>query len=165
MMGISERSAMRLLCSVSVLALLGAPQLAAAQEVIPNGADVGDPDEVGLNEDGDDNAIVVTGIRASLADGDHQFGFIVEVLRFGRIGDDLPIFDNGIGGFGEEKRRIAIRVLAHLSCMLGIVASDAEDPTHRETLVPTGDRQADGRRQRETVIHGGYCPFLVVVIQ
>lgn len=68
MMGISERSAMRLLCSVSVLALLGAPQLAAAQEVIPNGADVGDPDEVGLNEDGDDNAIVVTGIRASLAD-------------------------------------------------------------------------------------------------
>ncbi|WP_420605823.1 TonB-dependent receptor [Novosphingopyxis sp.] len=65
MMGISDRSAVRLLCGVSALALLGAPHLAAAQEIIPNGPDVGDPDEVGLNE-GD--AIIVTGIRASLAD-------------------------------------------------------------------------------------------------
>ncbi|WP_371819580.1 TonB-dependent receptor [Erythrobacter sp. 3-20A1M] len=50
---------------VSALALLGLSQAAFAQEVIPNGADAGDPSEVGLNED---NVIVVTGIRASLAE-------------------------------------------------------------------------------------------------
>jgi hypothetical protein len=78
-------------------------------------------------------------IGASLADGDDRFRLTVEVLRFGRIGDGFPILDNGIGGFAEEKRRIAIRILARLSRMLGIVASNAEYPTHGKNPGQTGD--------------------------
>ncbi|MCP9221387.1 TonB-dependent receptor [Erythrobacter sp. LQ02-29] len=65
MTGIGKNASVRFLSGVSALALLGLSQAAFAQEVIPNGADAGDPSEVGLNED---NVIVVTGIRASLAE-------------------------------------------------------------------------------------------------
>ncbi|QWC57282.1 TonB-dependent receptor [Erythrobacter sp. 3-20A1M] len=65
MTGTGKIASVRFLSGVSALALLGLSQAAFAQEVIPNGADAGDPSEVGLNED---NVIVVTGIRASLAE-------------------------------------------------------------------------------------------------
>jgi hypothetical protein len=84
---------------------------------------------------------------------------MVHVLGQRRVGRCAAIGHDGVGGLGEEERRLAL-VLAHLADVLEIVASDAPDAAHRKRLVGAGDRNRSLRRWRDDVAlvvggHGG----------
>src|SRR5829696_5272207 len=54
----------------------------------------------------------------------------------------------------EEKRRLAVRVVAHLARVGGVVAPDAVDPPHRKQIVGPHDGQGRARRLLDDVEHG-----------
>src|SRR5262249_45641123 len=79
----------------------------------------------------------------------------------GRIGHIRPIRHDGVGGFGEEKWRIA-DVLPHLADVFLIIAADAPDAAHRKPLVGAGNRDGClGRRWNDVAMsvggHGLSC--------
>ena len=74
-------------------------------------------------------------VLAPPADHDNQLGLVVKVLCLGRIGYRLPGIDHRIGWLGEEERRIAVRVLAHLDSVGGVVAPNTEDTAHRQAVI------------------------------
>ena len=57
------------------------------------------------------------------------------------------------GGLHEEERRLAVRVVAHLDGVLGVVATDAEDAKHGEDSIRIGDRQGHGVREGDRIVH------------
>ena len=65
-------------------------------------------------------------IRATLADRNHKFNFVMKVFGQRRKRDCRARFDNCVSRLGEEKRRVAIRILAHFAGMCRIVAANAK---------------------------------------
>ena len=90
-------------------------------------------------------------VAAARGQGDHQLDLVVEVGRGGGEVELAAVGDHSGGRLGEEERRLAVGVVAHLDGVLGVVAPDAEDPTHREHLVSARRRGASavvpGRRR------------------
>ena len=78
---------------------------------------------------------------AALAERDDQFDLVVQVLGRLRIRNGRAVGHNRIGRLHEEKRRLAIRIMAHLARVFGVVAADAIDAADREHFVALDDRQ------------------------
>src|SRR5438045_3219375 len=64
-------------------------------------------------------------VLPALADRDDHLDLVVDVLRADGIGDRRAALHDGIRRLHEEERRLAIRVVAHLARMLGVIAADA----------------------------------------
>ena len=63
---------------------------------------------------------------------------MVEVIGRGREWNPASVRHDGGGGLHEEEGRLAVRVVAHLDRVLGIVAPDAEDtPDGKTVSVPS----------------------------
>ena len=92
-------------------------------------------------------------VAAGFADGDDQFGFVVEICGFGGIGDGGAVVDNGVGGFEEKEGWLAVGVLAHLTGVGGVVASDAEDAADGEAIGGAGDGDGRGGRWVDDEVH------------
>ena len=69
----------------------------------------------------------------------HQFHLMVQIAGSPRIGDAASQRNDGVGGLGEEKRRIAI-VTTHLAAVSGIVAAHAKNPPYWKRPLIVGDR-------------------------
>ena len=71
-------------------------------------------------------------VRAAHSQCYDQFHLVVQVVRRWGIGHVLAASDECVGRLHEEERRLTVRVVTHLAGMLGVVASHAVDPPHRE---------------------------------
>ena len=93
-------------------------------------------------------------VCTGLADGDHQFGFVVEVLCFRRIRDGAAAWHQRVRPFGEEEGGFA-GIHTHFLGVGGVVAADAEDAADGEALGAAlyGGRRALGQSEAER--HGG----------
>ncbi len=89
-------------------------------------------------------------VAAARLERDHQLDLVVHVLGERRIGHGRAIRHDGVGGLGEEERRVA-HVVAHLADVLLVVAADAPDAAHRKRLVGAGHRDGGLRRRRDDV--------------
>ena len=77
----------------------------------------------------------------------------MEVGGARRIGNVRARQDQGVGGLGEEERRIAV-VAAHFAAVGSVVAADAEDAPHREGAgLPLHGRDHKGRRGQDIGAH------------
>jgi hypothetical protein len=63
---------------------------------------------------------------------------------------------DGITGLGEEERRLAVGILAHLAGVGRVVAPDAEDAAHGETSGSAGDGDRRLRWRLNHVVGHGY---------
>lgn len=75
-------------------------------------------------------------------DRHHQFDLVVQVCGLGRIGNDGPVGDDGVGRLHEEEGRLTVGIGPHLARMGGIVAADAVDAAHRKRIAA---HDGDGR--------------------
>ena len=82
-------------------------------------------------------------VRTAATDGADQFDLVMQVSGVGGVGDGRAALHDGVGGLGEEERRLAAGA-AHLAGVGGVVASDAEDATHGEAV--SGPVDGDGGR-------------------
>jgi len=64
-----------------------------------------------------------------------------------------------VGRLGEEERRLAVGVAAHLAGVLGVVASDAENAAHREAAA-AGDGNRGNRGGSENIVGHGTALLL-----
>jgi len=84
----------------------------------------------------------------------HQLHLVMHVLGEGRIRHACPIRHDGVGGLGEEERRIA-HVVPHFADVFFVIAADAPDAPHRKHLVGTGHRDGGlGRRRDDVALRG-----------
>jgi len=65
-----------------------------------------------------------------------QFHFVVQIFAAGRIGHIGIVQQQRVGGLHEEERRLAIRIAAHLTRVLGVVAADAKHAANGERAPP-----------------------------
>jgi hypothetical protein len=81
------------------------------------------------------------------------------------MGSSLDRGIDSIGRFGEEERRLPIRVGAHFPRVFRIVASDAEDATNGKPIVTPGDRNTRlrGSVDNEAVVLCHLRPFVMIV--
>ena len=85
--------------------------------------------------------------------GGDQLHLVVQIRRAGRVGHVTAARDDGGRRLHEEKRRLAVRVVAHLAGMLGVVAPDAEYPAHGKHRLRSPDRQDRPGRGRNRICH------------
>ena len=72
-------------------------------------------------------------IPPALADRDHQFCLMMQILRQAWVGQSGAAGHNGIRGFGEKERRIAF-IIAKFPSMFGVITPDAENAPHSKAL-------------------------------
>ena len=84
-------------------------------------------------------------VRPAASQGDDELDLVVQIVRRRRIGNRGAGRGDGVGGLGEEERRIAV-VAAHLPPMGGVVATDAQNAPHGKQGVRSHD--GDGRDGR-----------------
>ena len=98
-------------------------------------------------------------VFAALADSDRHLNFVMQVFGHRRIGDSGAVHHNGIRRLHEEKRRFAIRVMAHFPGVFGVVAPHAVNTAYGENLRAFGYRQSGDSRKIYNVSHGFtfYC--------
>jgi hypothetical protein len=90
---------------------------------------------------------------AAASQRDDQLYLVMEVIGRDGEGQATAVRYDGGGRLHEEEGRLAVGVVAHLDRVLGVVASDAEDPEHREHGVGPIDRQCHRGRGRDRVPH------------
>src|SRR5258705_10221560 len=76
---------------------------------------------------------------------------IVGSSRIGHLGSGRH---DRVRRLHEEERRLAIRVEAHLACVLRIVAANAVNAPNREYFVAAVDRNDGLHRCRNSMTHG-----------
>ena len=95
-------------------------------------------------------------LEAATVQSHYQLDLVMQVRRAGRVVHLAALGHDGIGRLEEEKRRLFVRVFAHLARVGGVVASDAVNPMHGEATLVADNR--DGRRRAhiddEGVCHG-----------
>ena len=91
-------------------------------------------------------------VRATNANGDNLLDLVVQVRCLGRIWHVRSAGDERVGGLGEEKRRLTIRVVPHLPSVGRVVAADAEDAADGECAA-TDDGHRNGGKWR----NDGFC--------
>ncbi len=64
-------------------------------------------------------------VAAAFSDCSNQLDLVMKISRSRRIGDAGRPADNRIGRFHEVKRRLTIGIVAHLSCVLPVISTDA----------------------------------------
>src|SRR6185503_19306609 len=82
----------------------------------------------------------------------------VQVGGHRRMSRTLAGRHDGVGGLGEEERRITV-VAPHLAEVGGVVAPHAEDAAHREGLAPPLDGQGDNGGRIEDIGAHGPAPY------
>ena len=92
-------------------------------------------------------------VAAAALERDDQLDLVVHVLGQRRIGHRAAVRHDGVGGLGEEERRLA-HVLAHLLDVLDIIAADAPQAADRKIFVGAGDRNRGLRRLRDDIAFG-----------
>jgi hypothetical protein len=80
-------------------------------------------------------------VRAAGLQCDHQFDFVVHVVRQRGVRELAAVGHDGAGRFHEEERRFAVGVVAHLAGVFGVVAADAENAVDREARAFSLDGQ------------------------
>jgi hypothetical protein len=88
-------------------------------------------------------------VAAAAADGRHQLDLMVEVGGARRIRNRSAVRHHRVRGFGEEHRRLAWAVRAHLADVVGVIAADAVDAMHGKALICGGHRHARRGWRRE----------------
>ena len=106
-------------------------------------------------------------VHTARADGDDHFNFMVHVLGQGRIREITVVEDQVVGVFVEEKRQLAVRVMAHFAGVLGVVATDAVNPAHRKAFGFTldADRNRFGRCEQVVGVVGQGQPRQAAHVQ
>jgi hypothetical protein len=92
-------------------------------------------------------------LAAAFLERHHQLELVVHVLRARGV-RERAVGGERIRRLGEEERRVAVRIVAHLAGVLGVVAPDAENPVHREQVGRVPDRQGYDPRRRDHVGQG-----------
>ena len=64
-----------------------------------------------------------------------------------------PVGHDGVRGLHEEERRLAVRVVAHLARVLGVVAADAVDAVDGKPPARALHGQGGGRLDRDHILH------------
>ena len=100
--------------------------------------------------------LICGNLRPALAEGCHQFDFVMQVRRLRRITHRQFALaaDQRIGRLAEEKRRFQTRRLVmrpHFTRMFGVIAAHTEDAPHGKNGILTGDRHRYWRRRRKKV--------------
>ncbi len=94
-------------------------------------------------------------IEAAGADRDDKFHFMVQVAGRRRVGHVGAARHQCVGRLGEEERRLARGIAAHLADVVGVVAADAEDAADGKQS-PALDRNRDlGGRGNDERGHDG----------
>ncbi len=102
--------------------------------------------------------LVDRNVGAARLHGDDQLHLVVQILGRRRIGDlgrilGVAADHDGVGRLAEEEGRLAVRIVAHLARMGGIVAADTEDAAHRKQVGGPMDRNADDGRRLDDITH------------
>jgi hypothetical protein len=92
-------------------------------------------------------------IDATFAQSDDQFHFMVQIRALRRIGHVAVAQQQSVGGLHEEKRWLPIRIAAHFSRVLGVIAADAKDAADREDTTSGDGDSNDGGRGDDEVGH------------
>jgi hypothetical protein len=69
-----------------------------------------------------------------------------------RVADLRAVLHDRVRGLHEEERRLAIRVVPHFLGVLGVVAADAVDASHREAHVAAFHRDGGDRTDVDHVL-------------
>ena len=91
-------------------------------------------------------------VSPTLAERNDQLDLVLQIASHRRISNLASPGHQGIRRLAEEERRLA-RIGAHLGRVIGIVAPDAVDATHRKPRFAADNRNDDRRRRREDKIH------------
>jgi hypothetical protein len=78
---------------------------------------------------------------------------MMQILGRRRVGQIGARDEDGIGGFGEEKRLLACRIAAHLAGVGGIIAPDTENAPHREQPAALNGHRGLWRRRDDEIGH------------
>src|SRR4029077_10724452 len=79
---------------------------------------------------------------------------MLEIVRPWRIGQCSTVLDDGAGWFHEEKRRIGLRVSAHLPGVVLVIQGDAKNTPDRERLSWRRGKRDERRRGDSIITHG-----------
>src|SRR5689334_5364900 len=85
---------------------------------------------------------------APFADGHHQFDLVMKIRGQRWVWDCSPTLHQGIRGFAKKDRRLALRIIAHLADMIGVVAAHTKDTPNGEPLIAS--RECDAWLVRRT---------------
>ena len=105
--------------------------------------------------------LVYSDVGAAFVKGDDEFDFMVYVFGADRVANRRTVIDQRICGLHEEERWLAIRVVAHFTRMVGVVAAHAVDTPNGKALVAArnGDRRmradVDGERSHFQIRNEG----------
>ena len=80
-------------------------------------------------------------VFSTLADRDHHLDLVMDILGADRVIDRRAALHDRVGRLHEEKWRLAIRVVAHLARVFGVVAANAENAADWKAQVAARDRQ------------------------
>jgi len=93
-------------------------------------------------------------MHARCADRNDQLHLVMQVGCTERIGNRFARANNGLRGFHEIKRRLAVNLVAHFDGMCGVIAANAEDSAHRKARLFAEDGKRRIWRKIKEKSHG-----------
>ena len=90
--------------------------------------------------------------RPPFAERHRELDLVVDVLAPRRVGE-LARGVEVVRVLGEEERRLAVGIVAHLDRVRGVVAADAVDPAHREAAAALDRQRHPGGRLDHEIVH------------